>query len=213
LFTLIDKVIGVDVNEAQIGKYMELINKKFEDMNREEIIKKFVSTEFNRFLEYYKNAVDLNSHVSKGGTERNQRDKSSMLFARFKINVGRNLGLTVKELLQHLTSAPGLRSVEIGRIDIKNDSTTLEVDQKAEGKVWAVFKNADIVGVKVDIKCVETGVKSSRISDGGAKRHGGGRSGGGRPPQRSGGYRSNSSNRRNSNSGSNNKGGRNRKRF
>ncbi|MDA1061115.1 MAG: DEAD/DEAH box helicase, partial [bacterium] len=65
LFSLVDKICNVYVNEAQIGKYLDVINKKFESMDREELIKKFVSEEFNRFLDHYKDAIDLNSNVEK----------------------------------------------------------------------------------------------------------------------------------------------------
>lgn len=60
LFSLVEKVNNINVNEDQIGKYFEIIRKKFENMDRDELIKKFFSVEFNIFLEYYKNATDLN---------------------------------------------------------------------------------------------------------------------------------------------------------
>ncbi|MBL4693979.1 DEAD/DEAH box helicase [Candidatus Gracilibacteria bacterium] len=73
LFRLIDKICGTQVNEEQISKYTELIEKKFEDMDREQLIKKFVSVEFNRFLEHYQGAEDLNSNVNKPGGGGHQR--------------------------------------------------------------------------------------------------------------------------------------------
>ena len=96
LFDLVDKVCNVEVNESQIGKYLELMNEKFKDMTRDELIKKFTSVEFNRFLSHYQNAVDLNSGVSSGKIQ--HPSKSGILFARFNINVGKNAGLNIKEL-------------------------------------------------------------------------------------------------------------------
>jgi len=60
LFSLIEKVEQVEIDEAQIEPFMDVIYKKLEWLSREELIKKFVSVEFNRFLAYYKNAKDLN---------------------------------------------------------------------------------------------------------------------------------------------------------
>lgn len=60
LFNLIDKVENIDVDEAQIDQFMPVIYKKLEWLDREELINHFVSVEFNRFLQYYKNTPDLN---------------------------------------------------------------------------------------------------------------------------------------------------------
>lgn len=65
LFSLIDKVEKIDVNEEQIGEFMPVIYKKLAWLDREELIKHFVSVEFNRFLDYYKNAPDINVDESK----------------------------------------------------------------------------------------------------------------------------------------------------
>ncbi len=60
LFSLIDRVEKVEVNNEQIGEFMPVIYKKLAWLEREELIKHFVSVEFNRFLKYYENAPDIN---------------------------------------------------------------------------------------------------------------------------------------------------------
>ncbi|QIA06218.1 DEAD/DEAH box helicase [Draconibacterium halophilum] len=60
LFKLIDRVEKVEVNEEQIGEFMPVIYKKLAWLEREELIKHFVSVEFNTFLKYYENAKDIN---------------------------------------------------------------------------------------------------------------------------------------------------------
>ncbi|MBT3865422.1 DEAD/DEAH box helicase [Candidatus Peregrinibacteria bacterium] len=185
LFGLIDKIIKIDVNEEQIGKYLNLISKKFENMDREEMIKKFVSAEFNRFLDYYKNAADLNS---RAGTERSERsDKSSILFARFKINVGRNEDLNLKDLFQFMNSQPELRGVEIGNINLNDDFTLVEVDQKFKEKVMTCFSESHLNGIEVEISCEETGIRSSRPSRPPSRGRGGPSRGRGGPSRGRGG--------------------------
>ncbi|MDR2910652.1 MAG: DEAD/DEAH box helicase [Bacteroidales bacterium] len=82
LFSLIDKVEKIEVNEEQIGEFMPVIYKKLAWLDREELIKHFVSVEFNRFLDYYKNAPDINVDESKHREvdlepgERNHRRRS-----------------------------------------------------------------------------------------------------------------------------------------
>src|SRR6056297_3495589 len=65
LFNLIDKMENAKVDEKQIAPFMETVNKKLEWLSKEEIIKHFVSLEFNRFLEYYKDAPNLNKKAEK----------------------------------------------------------------------------------------------------------------------------------------------------
>ena len=70
LFSLIDKVEWVEIDESTIEPYLDIIDKKLAWLSREDLIKRFVSVEFNRFLAYYKDAPDLNiktkSHEDRG---------------------------------------------------------------------------------------------------------------------------------------------------
>jgi len=175
LFDLVEKISNIEVNEDQIGKYLEFISKKFEDMDRDELIKKIVSVEFNRFIEHYKDAVDLNSQAStsrdgRDGEGSPRFDKSSILFARFKVNIGRDLGMTVKELMNFLNEQPTLRGVEFGDIDISNEHTLFEVDQRYKEKVMQSFAGSEVEGVQPEITCEETGIKTSRPSSGRSSR-------------------------------------------
>ncbi|MCB8995245.1 MAG: DEAD/DEAH box helicase [Bacteroidales bacterium] len=69
LFNLIDKFENVEVDEKRIEQYLPLIYKKLEWLDRDNLIKRLVSLEFNRFLEYYKNAPDLNVQHSDRDSE------------------------------------------------------------------------------------------------------------------------------------------------
>ncbi len=164
LFKLVDKVCNTEVNEEQIGKYLELIVKKFEDMSREDLIKKFFSIEFNQFLKHYQNASDLNPTGNSDRGERSNR-KASILMARFKINVGKSTGLSVKELFRFMNSQPELRSVEIGNIDIGTNHTEFEVDQNFKDKVIHCFESADLNDAAIDITCEKTGIATTRQSN------------------------------------------------
>jgi len=75
LINLVDKMEKVEVNDSQIEEFLPVIYQKLESMSREELIKKFVSTEFNRFLDYYKNAVDINVRDSRDRDKFDSRDR------------------------------------------------------------------------------------------------------------------------------------------
>lgn len=195
LFSLIDKVCNIEVNEKQISKYIEVINKKFEKMDRDELIKKLVSVEFNRFIEHYQGAVDLNA---SGGSA-----KPAILCAQIKINIGKHNDLNVRDLLDFLNNNKDLKGVEVGNIDIQNNHTIFEIDQTVKDKVLAYLNNAVLNNEIVQATCQATDIKSTRAPKkrsrsrgnygGGRRSSGGYRGGGGRS---SGGYRGGRSRRR-----------------
>jgi ATP-dependent RNA helicase DeaD len=79
LFSLIDRVENIEVNNEQIGEFMPVIYKKLAWLDREELIKHFVSVEFNRFLTYYENAPDINvddsHHNERDFSDRGERNE------------------------------------------------------------------------------------------------------------------------------------------
>lgn len=154
LFNLIDRVCNVSVDEVQINKYMGLINKKLEGMDRDELIKKFVSVEFNRFLGQYLDAVDLNLGVEKG--------RSDILFARLRINVGKKSGFGVKDLFALLNNDGRFKGVEVGNINIDDNKTVFELDEKYKDDVIKYLNDLKVGGVRVKVVCEASGVSSSR---------------------------------------------------
>lgn len=73
LFHLVEKVENVEVEESQIAEFLPVIFNKLSWLDREELIKRFVSVEFNRFLAYYKDATDINiDHKKQGAGGRDQ---------------------------------------------------------------------------------------------------------------------------------------------
>ncbi|MEN8143289.1 MAG: DEAD/DEAH box helicase, partial [Thermodesulfobacteriota bacterium] len=128
LVRLVDVVSKVEVDHEQIDPLYAEIAGKLEAMDREELIKKFVSLEFNRFLKYYKNAPDLNIRggekkrpVKKGRLrgERPNNTNHSQKFTRFFLNVGRRQGIMPQELIGKINGIPGGGRIKIGKIDIK----------------------------------------------------------------------------------------------
>jgi len=75
LFNLVEKMEKVEIDESQITPFLDVIYKKLEWLSREDLIKKFVSLEFNRFLSYYKNSKDLNKISDSRDDRGRQRDR------------------------------------------------------------------------------------------------------------------------------------------
>ncbi len=161
LVSLVDVVSKVEVDYEQIDPLYSEIAGKLEAMDREELIKKFVSLEFNRFLKYYKNAPDLNV---KAGTEkrpakkeRQRRERPSnanrnQKFTRFFLNVGRRQGVMPQELIGKINDIPGSGRIRIGKIDIKRNNASLEADSRFTPQILNAFQHVEINGKIVSIE-------------------------------------------------------------
>src|SRR5690606_16177640 len=93
LFSIVDSVHKVEVQEEQISAFLPQILESLNDLSKEEVIKRFASLEFNRFLDYYKNAPDLNVDArdsSRGTSDRDfsGRRASSQGYTRLFMNLG-----------------------------------------------------------------------------------------------------------------------------
>jgi len=160
LYNLIDKVEKVEVNESQINEFLPTIFKKLSWLERDELIKHFVSVEFNSFLDYYKDAPDLNvsgkeSSDSGGKGKRDRRRK--VQFSKFFINVGTKNNLNPSHLIGLINDRTGIRDIEIGKIEIMKRFTFFEVDASYEKEIIKSFKGAKwgSVGLVVEVKTSE----------------------------------------------------------
>jgi ATP-dependent RNA helicase DeaD len=185
MFHLIDRVVNVDIDEKQIGKFLPLILDKFESMSKEDIVKHFVSLEFNELMEYYKNARDLNLKMEQprdsfGRADRNDRGGDRTSFTKLFINVGKKQNLNASGLIGLINEYSKRRNVEIGKIDIQRKFSFFEIDSAYEKDLIKAMNNQIIEGHLLNIGKVEsTAPEASR--EGGSfrkERFDGGRSGG-----------------------------------
>lgn len=125
LFHHIDRMENVQLNHGEIDSFLPVIYRKLEWMDREEIIKRFVSLEFNRFLEYYRDATELNVEES-----RNSRGEASR-FQRMFISIGRKDKMNAGQIIGLINEVTRSRDVRIGRIDIMHAFSFVDVDSNA----------------------------------------------------------------------------------
>jgi ATP-dependent RNA helicase DeaD len=172
LFSLIDRVEKIEVNETQIGEFMPVIYKKLAWLDREELIKHFVSVEFNRFLQYYQNAPDINVDESKhfedenrGGDRRSRRrgrdererdrnrdrSRGSNSYSRFFFNLGKKNGIGKRTIIDLINQQLPNKSVDIGNIEVLKSFSFFEVDSRFEKDVLRAFKDSRYKGQKIGI--------------------------------------------------------------
>ncbi len=195
LFALVHRVHKVEVNESQMESYIPRIMDEFKEMDKEEIIKRFASLEFNRFLDYYKNAPDLNAPAGdeRGErTERFSRTSSRGDYTRLFINLGSVDEFTRGDMLGFICNNAKINGKSIGKIDLKGVYTFFEVENAVADQVQENFKSVDFNGRKVRIE-----LAGERDGGGSRERSGGsGRREGGSRERSSGGYRDYSGARR-----------------
>ena len=214
LMKLINKVISIDVRERDIQTFMPTIMAGFEDMSKEEVIKHFVSAEFNRFIEYYERAGDLNATSGKGDdrgfedrTKRRDRkgDETESGKTRFFVSIGRRDGLNPGGLLRLVCDATGLKSANVGRIDIMTSYSFFEADNEHSDNILKSVNGSNYEGHEVNIEITKSKPSGGGNRGGGGRRDGGsfggkfkGRDGGGRDGggRRDGGFRGGSDERR-----------------
>ncbi len=136
LFHFIDKMEKVDTTE-DIEEYLPQVNKKLEWLSKEDIIKRFVALEFNRFLDYYKDARDLNIPEP---SRRKEGRGGGIKFARFFMNTGSKYKLTPTDLIGLINKRTRKRGIEIGKIEIEKKFTFFEVDEKYKSHVLDAFE-------------------------------------------------------------------------
>lgn len=184
LFFLIDKMENVEVNSEQLDPMFPEILKKLEYIDKEDIIKRFVSLEFNRFLDYYKNAPDLNLAEREGGRGGDfKRGGSPSSKVRLKINLGEKESFSPNRLLGMLNDATGDKSISVSGIEVTNKFTFFDVFADQADRVINAF--SDMGEAKVDIAKGGRGLGGGR--DGGGYRGNSGGGGGGYRGRRDGG--------------------------
>ena len=168
LFSLVHKVNTVEVNEAQIDQYIPRIMEQFAELSKEEVIKRFASLEFNRFLDYYKNAPDLNATADDRGErgERGERGaRNSAGYTRLFINLGSVDDFTRGDLLSFVCNNGKISGKSIGKIDLKGVYSFFEVE---DASVDSLFSNFN------DVQFNNRGVRIEKSGDAAESRSGGG---------------------------------------
>lgn len=170
LFYLIDKVVNVETNDSQIDRYLPQIFEKLGDLSREDLMKKFVSVEFNRFLAYYKNAADLNIHFD----DKKKKDgrKGGKMVNMF-INAGKKHFLSASGLIGMINDYTQNKNIEIGRIDIQRKMSFFELDINYADLLVDKLNGTLIDGYLVRVgKATETGASEKPESSFNRSRRG-----------------------------------------
>lgn len=171
-FHFIDKLLQTDISHGEYEAYLPVLKEKFADVNKEEILQRVAALEFDRFLKYYENAADLNmredGRKDRKGAERNERSGGRERdrerhrtgdgnYQRLFVNLGTRDGFYKASFLQFILDMSDLRKDVLGRIDMKEMNSWVEVEQGAANKMIRALDGKNFRGRKIRMNDAESG--------------------------------------------------------
>jgi len=146
-FYFMDKLINTDISNGAYETYMPDLEKKFQEMDKEEVLKRVAALEFDHFLKYYENAEDLNARQDfrEKRNDNNRRDNHERTerptyerdggFTKLFINLGTKDGFYKASFLQYILDESNLKKEVLGRIDLREMNAWIEIDKSAAAKM------------------------------------------------------------------------------
>lgn len=157
LFNLVDRIEKVEINESEIEPLLPPIFRRLSWLDDQDLIRRFISLEFNRLLEYYRDAPDIDlpdekPRERKSRSTTDKREKGSCNaepgFTRIYINQGKATGCTPYNILDLINdNVPG--RINVGRIDLFTGYSLIDIEEKHARKVVAALKHADFYGNRI----------------------------------------------------------------
>ena len=172
LYKVMDEIVKVDVNEEEIAPFMDEINRHFEFIDKEDVIKKMVSREFGRFLAYYADAPEIEQSAGRGekkerrSAERSAggRRKAEQGYRRLFINLGKADGFYPGEVMQFVNRNVDGRQ-EVGHIDLYDKFSYIEVPERDAARVMRALDGTRYRGR--DVRCNDADDTQAAPSRGG----------------------------------------------
>lgn len=155
LYNLMDKIENIVVDEEKISPYLPQIMKKLQWLDRDELLKRFVYVEFERFLDYYKDSEDINIKQRGDEKSRSRNEKRRGLasnFSRLFINIGSRDNLKVPNLLGLINEVTNSNNIEVGRIDIQRNFSFFDIDKNSSKRVVEAFNGKTYGSRKIEVE-------------------------------------------------------------
>lgn len=183
LYNLADRIERVKVNEEEIAPYLSGISRKLEWLSEEDLLKRVISLEFNRLLDYYKDApkidfIDAKPSKAdrkgrKGESEhdrpKNDREKdrrtAERSFERVYVNVGKRDGFFAGNLIDMLNKLIAGKRVDVGRIDLLPGYTLFDVKKADARKVVGALTGAEFYGKRLHSEIADPDRDYSKIAE------------------------------------------------
>lgn len=166
LLALMKRIKTVEINQLGISKYLPAITEELKDIDKTELVQRMVSLEFNRFLEYYRNAEDLNIDFSKKDHARGRDNKDAVSIF---INLGTIDGFNNGRMLKYFKEITGMPPEAFKRINIKGVYSFVDVKKQFIDGLIEAFDNEVFKGRKVRVDSSSRSRSNKSFSSGKTK--------------------------------------------
>ena len=160
-----DKLLQADISHGHYETYLPMLEEKFADISKEEVLKRVAAMEFDRFLKYYENAEDLNARDNvrerksarsnereDGGRksrDRQQEYSGNGNYTRLFVNLGSKDGFYKASFLQFILDMSDLRKDVLGKIDMREMNSWVEIDSKAAKQMMRSLDGKNYKGRRI----------------------------------------------------------------
>ena len=184
LYGMVERLVETDVNHEEIADFLPPVYDTLAALSKEELIQHFVSIEFNRFLDYYKDSGDINARTpqKRGNRKRGATEKGSPLgkgisrdfsekpmeIRKLFLNMGQLDDIQKGAITRLVCDRSGISSRQIGKIEVMREFSFLEVDAQWTDHVMKSMKGASLDGKRVSMGYAER--KAEKSSRSGKKR-------------------------------------------
>jgi ATP-dependent RNA helicase DeaD len=172
-FSFMEKLLQADISHGDYETYVPMLAEKFADVTKEEVLKRVAAMEFDRFLKYYENSEDLNvrertrefgrDRDTRGGERREfgrreagearprtaREYTSNGEYTRLFVNLGTKDGFYKASFLQFILDMSELRKEVLGRIDMKEMNSWVEVDKKSASQMIRAIDGKNYKGRRI----------------------------------------------------------------
>jgi ATP-dependent RNA helicase DeaD len=178
-FTFMEKLLQADISHGDYETYVPMLAEKFADVSKEEVLKRVAALEFDRFLKYYENAEDLNArertreYVQKDrsgpgdrrefgrrdggeGRARAREFNGNGDYAKLFVNLGTKDGFYKASFLQFILDMSDLRKEVLGRIDMKEMNSWIEIDRRAAPQMIRALDGKNFKGRRIRMNDANT---------------------------------------------------------
>jgi len=144
LFHLVEKIKETEVDEKELGQFLPVFEKELKNLSRQELLNRFISVEFNHFINLYKNNQDLEvvsaNQYSDGREDKIKKDRlPDEEFVNIRLGLGKKDGFNVKTLFAMVNSLSELKGAAIGKIKLADSFTIFGIDRKKRSVVIDSF--------------------------------------------------------------------------
>jgi ATP-dependent RNA helicase DeaD len=173
-YSFMDKLLQTDISHDDYETFLPMLEEKFADVSKEEILQRMAALEFNRFLKYYENAEDLNIReqprrndrnrerepISRDGNRpelgrgrREERERGANNFSgnymRLFVNLGTKDGFYKASFLQFILDMSDLKKEVLGKIDMKEMNSWIEIDSKVANQMITAIDGKNYRGRRI----------------------------------------------------------------